>query len=168
MDISRRQAKFTKDKVTALAISLFVFIIMFELVIVLLLPVHLSMESVWVTEMKRDKMLSRVDDLRANLGSIKKRYKGFETGEIDLLHESMDDLARYLRKYGKGLTLKQIDQVQYYLTDYELIYNKLRQGIFYSGRKNIKTDMILRNLTSGYIMAKEADEAAEKLSLERN
>jgi hypothetical protein len=135
-----------KDFVTWLAVILFTGTIAFEVLLVTWLPVHFRTASFWEKEAALDEMIELEDNLRANLSTILQQQTGNEAGEIQLALDSLDDLARYLRDYGREMTKEQINEMNSSLITYEMIYNKLRRKEFYTRQDVINPDKFLDGL----------------------
>lgn len=121
-------AKRKKDYITALAVSFFIMILIFELLLVAWLPFYVRSMRVWAKDSAREGMIELYDNLRANLSSIAKRHSGHEAKQITLAYESLNQIANYLRLYTSKMTKSQIDECQKSLDDFNALYHKMRLG----------------------------------------
>lgn len=153
------------DYVTALAVSFFILIVVFELLLVTWLPWYLRSKSIWERESAREEMVELLDDLRANFSSISKKYSGYQLGQISIMTDCLDQIARYLRTYGEQLRREQIHDLYADLRSIEIWYNRMRVGNF--NEENTKIDplkfMTLLAEKSGFTLpAPEKKEKEEK------
>ena len=117
-----------KDFMAYLAVGLFVFVIVFEVILVAWLPLRLNSSTMWQDQVVCEEMIEHEDLLRAYMIDIKKRSKNMD-GEIALVQDSLDEIASYLHEYKDKLSRTNVDQITRYLDYFENIY-----------RNNIKSD----------------------------
>jgi len=150
IDIVRTKRK--RDIVTVLAVSLFVVIVLLELLIVIWLPVQLRSEQFWERDSAYQEMIALEDFLRGNfVGVIKncKGKKGLERveGEVTVVTLCLDDIARYLRMYGSSLNRNQIRDIYIKLQGFEQIFNSMKKlGEFYTRKEQIDSKGFIARL----------------------
>jgi len=124
------------DYVTALAVGFFVLILIFELLLVTWLPWYLRTKSIWERESAREEMVELLDNLRSNFSSISRKYSGYQLGQISIMTDCLDQIARYLRTYSEQLSREQIHDLYADLRSIEIWYNRMRIGNF--NEENVK------------------------------
>ena len=103
-------AKFKKDYIAHLAIGIFFFILVTELVIAVWLPIHLRSENIWELQVARQDMIDLFDSLRNGFGKISKTSQ--LEGEANIVTKCLDAMAIYLRTYQAKLNAGQIAEIR--------------------------------------------------------
>lgn len=161
-------AKRKKDIVTVFAIFLFISIVIFELLVVIWLPIQLRSEKLWVKQSAYIEMVDMEDGLRAKFSSLSSRFKGRKGGEIMLVRLSLDEIARYLRTNGSNMNMNQIADVKTILVGFENIFNRMKvHGKFYTKEETLNTSPFILSIAKkcgieNPQIEKEADQKTEE------
>ena len=132
-----------KDYVSHLAIVLFAIIIIIELFLVTWLPAQLRSEKLWDRQVAFQEMIDLEDFLRRYIrGSLKYNTK-WEEGEAHMALNSLDVIAKYIRKHQKDLTREQIQELYTTLTKFETHYKNWEKGTFYITFEKIRIEPVL-------------------------
>jgi hypothetical protein len=110
-----------KDYITYLAVILFVVVIACEVLLVVWLPRKLHSEIMWQDQIAKEEMIESEDLLRAYMIDIKPKYRDM-TGEIELVQDSLNELARYLRDYKDYMSRSQTDRISASLKGFHNCY----------------------------------------------
>lgn len=146
MDKSLMSAKFKKDYIAYLAIGIFFFILITELIIAIWLPVHLRSENVWALQVARQDMIDLFDGLRGNFGRISKTSQ--LEGEATIVTKCLDSMAIYLRTYQAGLTAGQIAEIRSDLDNFQAILDRLQKEKPYGRQDKIDPSGFLKRLSA--------------------
>jgi hypothetical protein len=111
-----------KDYITYLAVILFVVIIACEALLVVWLPRKLHSEIMWQDQIAKEEMIEHEDLLRAYMIDVKPKYRDM-AGEIELVQDSLNELARYLREYKDYILRSQTDRISTCLNGFHNYYN---------------------------------------------
>ncbi len=111
------------DPVTALAVGLFVTVVVLELMLASWLPRRLRTERIWGRDMAMQEALDKMDWLRSHIRSGKYPDR-WQRGETELALSCLDDLARHLREHQDTMTREQtrrlIDDLGFFETAFLL------------------------------------------------
>ena len=110
-----------KDYITYLAVILFVMVIASEILLVVWLPKKLHSEIMWQDQIAKEEMIELEDLLRAYMIDLKPKYREI-TGEIELVQDSLNELARYLREYKDYILRSQTDRINICLKGFQNVY----------------------------------------------
>ncbi|MFA6566799.1 MAG: hypothetical protein WCS96_01170 [Victivallales bacterium] len=117
-----------KDYITYLAVILFVMVIACEMLLVVWLPRKLHSEIMWQDQIAKEEMIELEDLLRAYMIDIKPRYREM-AGEIELVQDSLNELARYLREHKDYMSRSQTDRISACLKGFQNAYaSNIRPG----------------------------------------
>ena len=131
------------DYVTFFAIVLFVFVVVFELLLVSWLPSKMMNAKGIESETAKQEITDLVDTLRKHIRNHEKRVK---TGEVDLVAKCLDNIARYLRLNSKTMTRDQVRDVMEDLTKFEMIMRGWNKGKSYSKTIEFETTTYLEKI----------------------
>jgi hypothetical protein len=135
-----------KDYITYLAVALFVMVIACEMLLVVWLPRKLHSEVMWQDQIVKEEMIELLDLLRAYMIGIKPKYKAM-TGEIELVQDSLNELARYLREYKDFLSRSQTDQINVCLKGFQNAYaSNIKPGKSFIGDEKLDSKPYLDKL----------------------
>ena len=124
MSVEKNTGGRKKDYIAHLAIILLALIIFLEILLVSWLPSRLITESIWEREVALTELIDLEDMLRKRIKhSIKFRNK-WEAGEAHIALDSLDQIARYLRKNNENMTRDQIRTLYEVLKRVEERYNQ--------------------------------------------
>ena len=127
-----------KDYIANLAVFLFAFIVIFEVLLVTWLPRQLLSPSLWGKELALSELIDLEDSLRVKLRHSLKFKSKWEEGEATMALDCMDQFAKYLRKYRKDLTRDNIATLYDTLSKFEARYNLWKK----QGKYSIKFETI--------------------------
>ena len=141
-----------KDYITYLAVALFVMVIACEVLLVVWLPQKLHSEILWQDQIAKEEMIELEDLLRAYMIEVKSKYREM-TGEIELVQDSLNELARYLRVYKDYISRSQTDSINACLKGFQKVYGsniKLGKSFVIGEKLDSKPylDKLLLQLTS--------------------
>ena len=135
-----------KDYITYLAVSLFVIVIACEVLLVVWLPRKLHSEIMWQDQIAKEEMIELEDLLRAYMIDIKPRYREM-TGEIELVQDSLNELARYLREYKDYVSRSQTDRISVCLKGFQNVYaGNIKPGKSFVGDEKLDSKPYLDKL----------------------
>ena len=120
-------AKFKRDYVTVAAIIGFVVLVLSEITLAVVIPLHLRMDDVWMAQIQQQQALSIFDAMRTSIRKAKVS-RADAAGEMRLLANNLDFLAIYLRKYREDLSPAEYDQLRKDFTAMQTILAKLRNN----------------------------------------
>ncbi|MBO5762721.1 MAG: hypothetical protein J6R85_02525 [Lentisphaeria bacterium] len=98
------------DVVTAVAIVLFLIVILMQIYLVAILPIQLRQAETLEYNVSRDQMLLNVDTIRSRLNNLK-TPDDLATGEVQMLRYAFDRLMLYTRENRDGLDLAQVGEL---------------------------------------------------------
>lgn len=111
-----------KDFISYLAVILFVMVIACEVLLVVWLPKKLHSEIMWQDQIAKEEMVELEDLLRAYMIDIKPRYRDM-SGEIELVQDSLNEMAKYLREYKDYISRSQTDKINACLKGFQKAYS---------------------------------------------
>ncbi len=126
-----------KDYITYLAVILFVMVVVCEVLLVVWLPRKLHSEIMWQDQIAKEEMIELEDLLRAYMIDVKPKYREIN-GEIELVQDSLNELARYLREYKDYISRDQTDRINVCLKGFQ----NTHAGNFKRGRTFIVTEKL--------------------------
>lgn len=149
-DQQKNRGRRRKDYVTFLAIGLFVFIVLLELMLVTWLPHQLMSEALWSREVAVAELVDLEDYLRTNIKhNIRVRNK-WDEGESLMAIDSLNDIAKYLREYQGVMNAEQTRQLYLILKQFETRYNQWHEMRFCNNRETININPILEQTLNRY------------------
>ena len=110
-----------KDYITYLAVILFVMVVVSEILLVAWLPKKMHSEILWQDQIAKEEMIEHEDLLRAYMIGVKPKYKEL-TGEVELVQDSLNEIARYLREYKDYMSRIQTDRIGNCLKGFQNAY----------------------------------------------
>lgn len=134
MEYVFNKTKRKADYVTVFALILFVLVMSFELLLVSWLPNKLKETKVLEAETAKQEVIDLEDSLRHKIKSYEDRVT---TGEVELVGDCLDDIARYLRLNNANMTRDQVRDVMDDLFLFEKIMRKWSKGKSYSSEYQI-------------------------------
>ncbi len=135
------------DYVTYAALLMFVVVLASELLLVSWLPNKLMDEQIHEKEVAKQGMVDLEDSLRAK---VKKLKKIVVTGEVELVGDCLDNIARYLRVNSGKMTRPQVREVMEDLSRFETIVRGWTKGASYVRTEELES-------ASSYISTIESD-----------
>ena len=134
-----------KDYVTRVALGLFVFIIVFELLIVTWLPRKLMNEKVWEREIAYQEVADLEDILRRRIkGGLKTKNK-WQEGESKMALDCLNEFAKYMRLHQVDMNREQIGELYEKLRAFERRFNDWSKGKYSVGFEKLDVNPVLKN-----------------------
>ena len=119
-----------KDFVTALAMFLFLILIISELVLVFYIPTQYK-RSNWVTSTAKAELIEKIDSLRKGLISLDKSLTSQDKKhEIKLVRDVLNDHAGYLKEHKDSISFRQVNMLQREILLFNNYYVKWRSQNF--------------------------------------
>lgn len=134
-----------KDYVTFLALALFVLVVIFEALLVVVVPLHLRSDRVWAREVAFQEMIQLEDFLRAKMIDYKKRTV-YDKGNIGLLSVCLNQVADYLRDRRDEVDVTQIKAINDNLKKFETLYFDMEKKRFSIKVEKIDPSEFLKRL----------------------
>ena len=125
---------FKRNYVAFFALMLFILMITSELLLALSIPVFIQRENIFSQEIRKRQVLMLFDDAR----SLCKKVDGKDditVMEKQLLSDTLNHLAIYLRKEADRLTPEDINELEPVVNDLYMIASKLKDGSFAKEQK---------------------------------
>jgi hypothetical protein len=139
-----------KDYVTGLAVGLFLFIVILEIMLVTWLPRQLTSEALWSRDVAMTELIDLEDTLRRNVKYTLKFKNKWEEGESKMGLDSLNDIAPYLRKYHAYMSQEQIRELYLTLEKFETRFNQWKKRRFCITSEKIDIQPILKKTLDTY------------------
>ena len=134
-----------KDFVTFFAIAMFSAICVFELYLIIVLPVQLKQQDAMVHQVKRQEVLTLTETLRRKTERVKPRTV-LQECEVKLVVDSLDIITRYIRVNINNLSIPQIDEVHGLLNRFHIIADGWSKEVYQISEKDFDISPILKNI----------------------
>jgi len=131
------------DYITYLAVILFVCILIFELLLVSVLPNKFMEAKSLEAEAAKYAMVKLEDSLRDRVREYEKRVK---TGEVKLVSKCLDDIARYLRLNSAAMDRDQVRDVMDDLVKFETVMRGWVKGKTYASKDVVIFDKYVTDI----------------------
>lgn len=105
--LKRYSCKRKRDFITGIAISMFALLVLFQIFLVLVLPVLLSRKNAWDFYVAKEEMIRQLDTLRDNI-AVSRPKTGIQKGEIDTVRSVADLFAMNTREAMDDLTWEEV------------------------------------------------------------
>ena len=105
---------------TYFAIYFFLLVVVFELYLIVWMPIQLKKEDVLQKHVAKENLVTLVDTLRNEAGKIG-GGNSLNNGEIELTRKVLDLYALYIREYQDALELSQILDLYKMLNRYQAV-----------------------------------------------
>ena len=148
MNVSLKSAPFKRDRLTILSIILLVIVIGTELTLMFWLPYQARSVYLWEKQVAQQEMLQTLDKLRSGLDDLKP-VSHRQEGEIMLVRDCLDGIARYLRANATKMGIGQINDVYRVLLDLEQCYLFFKHGGEYSLEDELNINKSLQQIFPG-------------------
>ena len=127
-------ARFRRDYVAALAVVIFIAIVIAEIALAISIPAYLKRENAMALEVRRLQLLESFDQARNISNRLK--VKGGETAELEarLVAWGLNSLAPYLRAHAGSLSGEEISE-----TEFTRIMARLRDSGPYCVEQSLDT-----------------------------
>lgn len=104
-----RSAKFKKDIMVYLAVTLFLLIVAGEIFLAVFIPLHLNWDGVWLPQRARQNLFANFDQQRRMIqhGTDNNSFNEIRRAEFLILEHVYDHLAAYLHNNGRNLSVEQ-------------------------------------------------------------
>ena len=163
MNDNKISGKRKKDYVTQLALGLFVFIIIFELLVVTWLPRKLMNEKVWERDIAYQEIVALEDILRRNIKGALKYKNKWQEGEAKMALDCLNEFAMYMRLHQADMTREQIRELYEKLRAIERKYNNWDKGRYSVVFEKLDVNPVLRKSLAEF--EKYEQENSEKKGL---
>ena len=132
-------ARFRRDYVAALAVVIFIAIVIAEIALAISIPAYLKRENAMALEVRRLQLLESFDQARNISNRLK--VKGGETAELEarLVAWGLNSLAPYLRAHAGSLSGEEISELQNTVTEFTRIMARLRDSGSYCVEQSLDT-----------------------------
>lgn len=150
-----------KDYVAEIAIGLFVFIIIFEILLVTWLPSKLITRQLWDKDVALQELIHLHDKLRSNIGRSMKFDNKWQEGEAKMAMSCLNELAKYLRKHQGDMTREQIGEVYSVLQQFEMRYNRWQNKKYCITFETIDIQPLLNQALAKYNNDNKTDKQPE-------
>ncbi len=147
---TKRRGERRKDYVTFLAIGLFVFIVMLELMLVTWLPRQLLNEALWSRDVAIAELIDLEDTLRTNVKHTLKFRTKWDDGESKMALNCLNDIAKYLRKHQGKISKDQIRTLYLILLKFETRFNQWKEMRYCNTQETINIKPILETTLNRY------------------
>lgn len=128
-----QSVKFKKDYMMLLAFLLFFLIVATECFLIVWLPWHLRLESMWAEQVAQQELIERFDYVRFRSRAAAGKLAKPASAEALLISRSLDRAAAYMHKYSKVMdagqcsgfmnTLRKLD-VQFYAITQKKVFSQ--------------------------------------------
>lgn len=135
---ARYSCKRKSDFMTYFAIYFFLLVVVFELYLIVWMPIQLKKEDVLQKHVAKENLVTLVDTLRNEVGKIG-GGNSLNNGEIELTRKVLDLYALYIREYQDALELSQILDLYKMLNRYQAVIEqwKIKQFSFQKETVNL-------------------------------
>ena len=140
-----------KDYVAHIAIGLFVFIIIFEILLVTWLPRNLITKQLWDKDVAMQELIHLQDNLRRNIiGKSTDFDNKWEEGEAHMSMDCLNEIAKYLRQHQGDMTIEQVRELYSVLKQFEMRYNKWKNKEYCISFEGIDIQPLLQQALEKY------------------
>lgn len=128
---ARYSCKRKSDFMTYFAIYFFLLVVVFELYLIVWVPIQLKREDVLQKHVAKENLVTLVDTLRSEIGRIG-TAASLNKGEVELTRTVLDHYALYIREHQDALDFPQIIDLYKMLNRYQAVIEqwKARQFSF--------------------------------------
>jgi hypothetical protein len=147
---NKKSGKRRKDYVTGLAIGLFLFIVMLEVMLVTWLPKQLTSEALWSRDVAMTELIDLEDTLRKNVKYTLKFRDKWDEGESKMGLNCLNNIAPYLRKHQADMNQEQIRQLYLILQKFETRFNQWKDRKYSITSEKIDIQPILKKTLDTY------------------
>jgi hypothetical protein len=134
-----------KDFITILGVCLFFFVVVFELYLVIWVPIQLKTKSMLEKDVAKQEMISRADNLRDTLSEVNTKSR-IQEGEIALAKSAVDSMAAYIRENQDFLNRDQIREIDSLLKRYAELAQNWKDGKFIIKEERLDYTAYMDNL----------------------
>lgn len=122
-----QSANFKRDYVAAMAIGLFIIMVISELVVAVSIPIAINHTSLFAEHGTRQRMVNDFDALRhnCNINNEKNPIGKVADMERKLIRNDLDIISSHLREYFQHMPMDEVDNVTTVIRSYSAIINKL-------------------------------------------
>lgn len=147
---TKRRGERRKDYVTFLAMGLFLFIVILELMLVTWLPRQLLNQNLWSRDVAIAELIDLEDSLRTNVKHQLKFKTKWDDGESKMALDCLNDIAKYLRQYRTKMSKDQISKLLVVLKKFEIRYFKWKDMRYCNTQETINIKPILETTLARY------------------
>ncbi len=149
-----------KDLVTFLGVGLFIFVVVFELYLVLWVPVQLKSKKLLEKEVAKQDMIYLADNLRRTLSDVDTKNR-IQEGEVTIARTAVDNLAVYIREHQDFLNREQIRELNKTLQSFDALAQKWKQGAFLIKEEQLDYSNYIKSLKAKAGLEEESSGAAK-------
>lgn len=133
------------DVVTAVAISLFLIVILLQIYLIVFLPLQLKEAETLEYNVSRDELLQDIDFLRGKLIKYKAPDE-LASGESQMLKSAFDRLMLYTRENRDGLALDQVGELSKRIRMFTAVFQRWQDSRFYLREETLEQKKYIRIL----------------------
>jgi hypothetical protein len=151
-----------KDYVAKIAVGLFIFILLFEILLVTWLPSKLITKQLWDKEVALQELIHLEDSLRRNIGHSLKFDNKWQDGEAHMALDCLNEIAKYMRISQGDMTREQIRELYSVLKQFEMRYNQWNNKKYCISFENINIKPLLKKELETYINVKDKQSKSKR------
>ena len=141
-----QSVKFKKDYMMLLAFFLFFIIVVSECFLIVWLPWHLRIESMWVEQVAQQEVIEQFDHVRGSARHAAGKLGKPAGSEAALICRSLDRMAGYMHKCGKRMTPRQCREMKDALAKLNIQLEHCMAGKAFSQAVELELDSYLKTL----------------------
>ena len=126
---ARYSCKRKSDFMTYFAIYFFLLVVVFELYLIVWVPIQLKREDVLQKHVAKENLVTLVDTLRREIGGIR-TTSSLNKGEVELTRTVLDHYALYIREHQDALDFSQILDLYKMLNRYQAVIEQWKTKQF--------------------------------------
>ncbi len=139
-------AKFKRDYVAYMAIVLFFFIVVSEVVMAVSIPILVKHQELWDRQTSQQELAAFFDTTRESLRGMAGSKNDRIAGEAGLLVHGLDELALYLRRNREDMNIEQVNTVDAELNRIPVFQSRLQGGKALSEQEELNYDSFMNQL----------------------
>ncbi len=114
------------DYITVIAVIFFILMIAFEIYLVAFLPIHIMQDESLTAIRVRDEILTNMDNCRTRMDILKASAdtSKLNEGEIELVRNSLDNIARDLRDNSENFSLEELGKAEMLVEKYQVLLDE--------------------------------------------
>lgn len=141
-----------KDFITTTAILMFLLICIFELYLIVVLPIQLQRQNAMAFQVKKQEMLMMTELLRYRTRMAKPKNQ-LQECEVQLVVSSLDSVVRFIRRNVETITIEQVDEATAILRRLEKLTAPWEKGEYHFAAHDFDTQPILKSIEAKFDQA---------------
>jgi hypothetical protein len=141
-----QSVKFKKDYMMLLAFLLFFLIVSTECFLVVWLPSHLKLDSMWADQVARQELVDQFDRVRGHARHLTTSAEAPGNAEGLIICRSLDRIAPSMHKHSKSLSPEQCRPPMEILQKLYVYCNHLNRKKAFSAEDELQIDKYVKNL----------------------